>query len=110
MQAPAQAPVQAPVRHLGETTTPDVVASLSPGCRFKAAGAKVKMEMANSVIDNLVMAKLASTECPQVIISYQTTNLEFMKRLRQYLNDNGVKTVDGQLSSLRCHVLNQPNA
>ena len=108
MQAPAQAPVQAPVRHLGETTTPDVVASLSPGCRFKATGAKVKMS--KSVIDKVVMANLARTECPQVIISYQTTNLEFMKRLRQYLNNNGVKTVDGQLSSLHCRVLNQPNA
>ena len=73
-----------------EGSPSDVDLLLSPRARaFRAAGHT--FGRANTVM------KQMNTEHPQVIISYQSTNLEFMKRLRQYLNDNGVETVDGQL-------------
>ena len=111
-------PVSQPPRPLTLPGSPSELAQIRRGQKRSPEADALPSRTANpmgkwtghKVVTASSVAKEMCKEHPQVIISYQSMNEQFMKKLRKYLNDNGVETVDGQLSSLRCRVLNQPNA
>lgn len=96
-------PVAQPPRPLTLPGSPSEVAQLRRGQKRSPEADALPSRTANpvgkwtghKVVTASSVAKEMCKEHPQVIISYQSMNEHFMKKLRKYLNDNGVATVDG---------------
>ena len=98
-------PVSQPPRPLTLPGSPSEVAQLRRGQKRSPEADALPSRTANpmgkrrdaghKVVTASSVAKEMCKEHPQVIISYQSINEHFMKKLRKFLNDNGVATVDG---------------
>ena len=63
------------------------------------------MRQATTTISALTKVNRAASKYPRVVFSYQSKNVDFMIRLRTFLNDRGIDTVDGAISSSKHEAL-----